>query len=266
MDVDKLGAIFQQGVKPASLSRVVGLSGMLRLFFEGYVPKIANEFNANGQRRIYLMYAGGDDLFVVGGWSHLPELAWQIRKALREFAAGNDKVTISAGISLALSKRYPIYQAAQDAGEAEEMAKREGRNRIAFLGQAVEWENKSPADFLSIHRRVQQIAEWLNQYNLNRSFLMRLRAIDAEMRVWQKQESVVAQARYIHDSNKRLYLGPWLWHMVYGLRRATERIQDGEAKSSVNHFIENIVPQEIEVLGLESRWAEFLTRKKNGDK
>lgn len=263
MDVDKLGAIFQQGVKPASLSRVVGLSGMLRLFFEGYVPKVADEFNAQGPC-IYLMYAGGDDLFVVGGWSHLPELAWKIREALREFAAGNDKITISGGISLALSERYPIYQAAQDAGEAEEMAKRQGRNRIDFLGQAVAWESSEQTDFRLVHHRVQQIVDWLTAQNLNRSFLMRLREIDAEMRVWQKRESVAA--RYTHDSSKRLYLGPWLWHMVYSLRRATERIKDGDAKSSISHFAENIVPQEIEVLGLESRWAELLTRKRDGDK
>jgi CRISPR-associated protein Csm1 len=237
---------------------------MLRLFFEGYVPQLAGGFNVNGPS-IYLMYAGGDDLFVVGGWSYLPELAWKIREALRQFAAGNDELTISAGISLALSERYPIYQAAQDAGEAEEMAKREGRNRIAFLGQAVEWEGKSQTDYQSIHRRVQQIAGWLANGNLNRGFLMRLSEINAEMRDWQKRENVVAQARYTHDSDKRLYLGPWLWHMVYSLRRATERIKDGEAKSAISHFTENIVPQEIEVLGLESRWAEFLTRKRDGD-
>ncbi len=262
MDVDKLGAIFQQGVQPGSLSRVVGLSGMLRLFFESYVPKIADVVNAKGPR-VYLMYAGGDDLFIVGGWSHLPELAWKIREALREFAAGNDKLTISAGISLALGERYPIYQAAKDAGEAEAMAKREGRNRIALLGQAVEWEGKSQTEFQAIHRRVQQIAGWVANGNLNRGFLMRLSEINAEMRAWQKHESMLTQARYTHDSSRRLYLGPWLWHMVYSLRRATERIKDGEAKSSISHFIENIVPKEIEVLGLESRWAEFLTRKED---
>ncbi len=154
MDVDKLGAIFQQGVQPASLSRVVGLSAMLRLFFEGYVPQLASAFNAE-RPSIYLMYAGGDDLFVVGGWSHLPELAWKIREALREFAAGNDKLTISAGISLALSERYPIYQAAKDAGEAEAMAKNEGRNRIAFLGQAVEWER-----FIAVRKQTLEMSAW----------------------------------------------------------------------------------------------------------
>lgn len=265
MDVDRLGALFRDGIPDASLSRVVGVSGMLRLFFEGYVPRLADALNSQEHPSVYLMYAGGDDLFVVGGWSHLPGLAWQIREALRKFAAGNKKLTISAGISLALSERYPIYQAAQDAGEAEEMAKREGRNRIAFLGQAVEWEGQSQANFQAVHRRVQEIADWLTKHNLNRSFLMRLREIDVEMRAWQKHERVAAQARYKH-SNKKLYLGPWQWHLVYSLQRATERVKDDDVKSSVTRFIGNIVPQEIEVLGLESRWAELLTRKKDGDK
>lgn len=259
MDVDKLGAIFQQGVKPASLSRVVGLSGMLRLFFEGYVPKVADEFNAQGPC-IYLMYAGGDDLFVVGGWSHLPELAWKIREALREFAAGNDKITISAGISLALSERYPIYQAAQDAGEAEEMAKRQGRNRIDFLGQAVAWESRTAPDWQRVYDRVETIIDWLTESRrLPKSFLMNLQAIDAEWRSWRNNENS-GQARYIH-SNSHLFLGPWQWHLVYSLRRTAERTRDSDLIRSIDTYVQDIMRDEIEIIGLVSRYAELMVRK-----
>lgn len=263
MDVDRLGAIFQEGIPATNLSRVVGLSAMLRLFFEGYAPRLAMEMN-EAAPNVYLMYAGGDDLFIVGGWSHLPELAWQVRKALVEFAVGNPNVTISGGISLALSKRYPIYQAASDAGKAESMAKRAGRNSIAFLGQAVKWESEEEPNFIQVRHRVNEIAGWLMKERLNRSFLMRLREIDAEVQQWQRTETAEHLARYKHGklAKQTLYLGPWLWHLYYSLTRATDRIKDESTKLSVNRYLRDLMPLEIKVLGLETRWAELLTRKK----
>ncbi len=257
MDVDKLGPIFQSGIPATNLSRVVGLSGMLRLFFEGHVPRLVAELNRNAPN-VYLMYAGGDDLFVVGGWSHLPELAWQVREALRKLAVSNDKITISGGISLAKSKSYPIYQAAEDAGEAEEMAKREGRNRIAFLGQAVEWENKKRPDFSIVRNRVFEITEWLENSKLNRSFLTSLRTIDAEQQRWKAKKNLT-ENRYQH-ADGRLYLGPWQWHLVYSISRAAERVNEVNLSTSIKHYMGELIASEIDVLGIETRWAELLTR------
>ncbi len=267
MDLDRLGAIFQEGIQPADLCRVVALSDQLRVFFEGYVPRLARSFNHEDNPNVYLMYAGGDDLFVVGGWSHLPDLAWEIREALRKFAAGNPAITISAGISLALGDRYPIYQAAADAGEAEEMAKQAGRARIVFLGQAVEWKAAGQQDFASVRNRVAELIDLFSKdQRINKSFLSSLRQIDAEWRTWKEHEAILLtdqrspeRPRYIHR-NKRLYLGPWEWHLIYSLSRAADRKADGIVKEAISHYVDSIVASEIEVLGLEARWAEFLIR------
>lgn len=265
MDVDKLGAIFQHGVQPASLGRVVGLSGLLRLFFEGYVPQLADGFNANERRRIYLMYAGGDDLFVVGGWSHLPELAWEIRQALRKFAAGNDKLTISAGISLALSERYPIYQAAADAGEAEAMAKREGRNRIAFLGQAVEWER-----FIAVRKQTLEMSAWFTSttYRAPRSILTNLATVYAEWHSYRRRElgQLTKQGQKgLYKNHKEIFLGPWQWHLLYGVNRARERMTDNSLRDGIDALVTSVLHGEIRHLGLEIRWVELLTRTRSED-
>ena len=71
MDVDNLGELFKNGLGDnASISRMCTLSETVRFFFEGYIPKLCRDYNTNHTPGILeLIYAGGDDLFLVGGWS-----------------------------------------------------------------------------------------------------------------------------------------------------------------------------------------------------
>lgn len=288
MDVDNLGQIFRSALPTQSLCGVVGVSGLLRLFFEGWVPKLAQRYNEGGKPRVYLMYAGGDDLFIVGSWSILPTLAHDIRTDFGRFACSNEQVTISGGISLGLDEKYPLYQAARDAGHAEELAKDlPGKDGIAFLGQALKWGN----EYDRVATRMRQLTNWIEGGNLDRddqaypqkasnldnnystirtkrplprSFLMSLRAIDIEWRTWKKQERKDKhknglKQRYIH-ADKELYLGPWLWHMIYLLHQAAERTRDGDIIRDVKELAMDIVTGEIKTLGLTARWAELITR------
>lgn len=269
MDVDNLGEIFQKGLPQSSLCHVVGLSGLMRLFFEGLVPELASALNQE-KPRIHLMYAGGDDLFVVGAWSYLPELAATIQKNFTDFACHNPCLTISGGISIALAEKYPLYQAAREAGEAEEQAKAyDGvggkKNALNFLGETMTWANGSQEkpiynSYGWVAARKEQLVSWLSGENalLPRSFLMTLRAIDAEWREWVKQEEGI-EPRYRHE-DKSLYLGPWQWHLVYSLMRVGERCKDSRVKHEVMTFAKSLVGYEISVLGVMARWTEFLTR------
>jgi CRISPR-associated protein Csm1 len=266
MDVDNLGLIFQSGIPASSLAGVVGLSGLLRLFFEGRVPQIAEALNTDGPHA-YVMYAGGDDLFIVGSWSHLPDLAWRIREGLAQFAAGNPHVTISGGVSIALDDKYPLYQAARDAGSAEHKAKDAGRNALVFMGKAMKWEGgEDIVTFPLVTRRVEQIRSWLSgDDKAPRSLLMTLRAIDAEWQVWKKKEDPKSvDAKFTH-SNRTLYLGPWQWHLAYSLARAGERSKKEGIKGELEEYVESIVNGEVRYLGLESRWTELLSRKHDAD-
>jgi CRISPR-associated protein Csm1 len=262
MDVDDLGRIFQSGIPASSLCHLVSLSGLLRLFFEGYVPALAQHTNQklkqnNKNPGLYLMYAGGDDLFVVGGWSHLPLLAHEIQQALGRFACGNQYVTISGGISIALAEKYPLYQAAEDAYMAETLAKDNHKNSLAFLGQAMTW-----GEYPLVYRRVTEWVEWLDADKIPSSFLMILRSIDAEWREWRKRESgqvSAVQPRY--QNHGRLFIGPWQWHLFYQLTRAAERTKDEDLKRAVRELVHSVVGGEIVTLGLASRWAEYLTRE-----
>ena len=140
MDVDDLGKVFsKEKLEKATISRLATLSEALRLFFEGYVPHLCRDYNDKQEHEILeLIYAGGDDLFLVGGWSALPEIATQIRSEFRRFVTG-DHVTLSGGIAIE-HKKYPLYQFAAQSGEAEKAAKGlDGKNAITLLRKPMTW-------------------------------------------------------------------------------------------------------------------------------
>lgn len=279
MDVDRLGTIFQDGMKPnASLSRVVSLSGLMRLFFEGYLPKIAEQFNQPARARVHLMYAGGDDLFIVGSWSILPELAKRIRDEFDKFACKNSQVTLSGGISIAPSVKYPLYQAAEDAEKAEKQSKRYGKTEttkaekdaLTLLSETITWKEPDKAksryeSFDWVRKRVQALTEWTqgDDVALPRSFVTALRTLDAEWRDWKKREQGLLKnvmPRYGH-TDTRLFLGPWQWNLVYSLHRAAQRAKNDSIKPQIQDLVNHIISGEITTIGLSARWLEYLTRE-----
>ncbi|AFI06625.1 crispr-associated protein, csm1 family [Helicobacter cetorum MIT 99-5656] len=58
----------------------------------------------------YMVFAGGDDLFLVVTWNEVLDLARQIRKYFRSFV--NNKLSVSFGICIAKSNT-PISYLAQ---------------------------------------------------------------------------------------------------------------------------------------------------------
>ncbi|HYF96292.1 MAG TPA: hypothetical protein VD969_29125 [Symbiobacteriaceae bacterium] len=79
---------------------------------------------SSGKRPVSIVYAGGDDLFVVGAWDQTLELAFDLHSAFDRFTGG--RLTISAGL-VADDYHVPIHRLAEAAGEAEEAAKEHKR-------------------------------------------------------------------------------------------------------------------------------------------
>ena len=180
MDVDDLGSVFKDKLENATISRHATLSRELRLFFEGYVPQLCKQHNNNRDKDILeLIYAGGDDLFLVGGWSALPEIAQKIRSEFRHFVTG-DHVTLSGGIAIEHMK-YPLYQFAGRSGNAEDIAKGlDKKNAITFLQKPMKWTEFTKA--LEWHEKFTEILT--DQDQLPRDTLTRLSQIYSEKGRW----------------------------------------------------------------------------------
>jgi len=161
MDVDNLGAVFAAGVEPPSPSRIAELSGRMDIFFSAWLQKRCQLLTQDWQRRLpesderkglvdnafYLVYAGGDDLMVIGPWNLILWLAWIIREDFVQYCGNNPNLTISAGV-IFVKPKFPIHRFSVLAGEALELAKERGRNRITAFNTTVCWETyKRALDF-----------------------------------------------------------------------------------------------------------------------
>lgn len=148
-DVDNLGAAFVAGFpeEAASLARSATLSRQLSVFFKRYMNDICAGKLAPGEkpfsllrekeaspRKVHIVYAGGDDLFLVGAWDELIELAVDIRRAFRKFT--NGKLTFSAGVGF-FKPGVPIATMARETGRLEDAAKENDnppKDSIALFG------------------------------------------------------------------------------------------------------------------------------------
>lgn len=255
MDVDNLGQMFRSGFRSAdgdnlTLSRLASLSLSLRLFFEGTLPLLTGPQGDNDPTDLsdclYLQYAGGDDLFVVGTWDALPRFAARIRRSFAEYACHNPAVTLSGGVTLA-DRRYPLYQAAREAERAEKDAKgmREDKNALTFLGQPVGWE-----EFDAVMERADRLADWLAHRDTPKSLLQTLNSIASE---------------YAHTNQSgKIFFGRWMWMLAYQLTRAAASAKNHEVKQGIVDLRNGMVTSRalMRTIGLSARWAELLTRRK----
>ena len=155
MDVDNLGRIFREGLAPElrTISRITNLSRFLNYFFKGYLNLLGEfkEDNVRGicnsawdggrlrareNRDFTIVYAGGDDLLIVGSWDDVFELAFDIDALFRRYVGGNDNITISGGFCI-FDAKFPFYKMAEISGDKEGKAKEEGRNRIWMLERGI---------------------------------------------------------------------------------------------------------------------------------
>ncbi len=136
MDVDDLGKIFSTGLKDnETISRMATLSRFLNHFFKNCIDLICKgEVSADAPRirdrdrrekEVVVVYSGGDDLFIVGAWDHVFELAFEIEDAFKKYVGMNPNITISAGYGI-FDPKFPLYRMAEITGEREEKAKDEG--------------------------------------------------------------------------------------------------------------------------------------------
>lgn len=144
-DVDDLGAAFSAGFNHHydTLGRSAALSRQLSIFFKRYINNLCakREFSLfdddkSGEHKVHIIYSGGDDMFIVGAWDDLIELAVDIRHAFKVFT--NDKLSFSAGIGL-FPDKCPISEMARRTGDMEYAAKMmPGKDSIALFGSSTE--------------------------------------------------------------------------------------------------------------------------------
>ncbi len=193
-DVDQLGLLMACGLgdEEFTLSRLATLSRQLHFFFTVYLPHL---LKTNPQfRDVYTVFAGGDDLFLIGPWNRMIDLVEWLRERFAEYTCRNEHIHFSAGISLQ-KPNTPLSKLAKDAEEALERAKAgnfnqgERGNCITIFGETATWE-----EFTKLRKIRGHLQKWLEKHLINSAMLFRLNAFIgmANLEDEVRKEAVVA--------------------------------------------------------------------------
>ena len=87
-DVDNLGRVFGEGLGARrSIGRLVALSRAIDAFFTGWLP----DHLRRAAPETYTVYAGGDDLLLIGPWRQTISLAGELRAAWGRYVGGDPR-------------------------------------------------------------------------------------------------------------------------------------------------------------------------------
>lgn len=250
MDVDGLGKRFITGFD--SIKAYKAFSKRLVDFFENEVKQIRLE--PEFKDWINIIYAGGDDLFIVGRWDKTIAMAQRIHYEV-EKQFKNEGISISGGMVI-VNPKFPIAKAAEQSGDAEDSAKRfkdgnKEKNAFHFLGKTVSWDG----DFDYVVRKKDEFVDMIKQFGLSKSILHKLMlyASVAQKNVQRKAEGKAQDFSY-------------LWHASYYLTRYIKRYEKNRV---IVDFVKNLRDKEItlnggqnlQLIALAARWAELQLRE-----
>ncbi|MGE0084729.1 MAG: type III-A CRISPR-associated protein Cas10/Csm1 [Desulfococcaceae bacterium] len=169
-DVDDLGLLMACGLEERfSLPRVSTLSRQMNLFFALYLPHLLEKgndrFKGGYFRDVYTVFAGGDDLFLIGPWNRIIDLCVEIRKEFDLYVCKNPDIHFSGGISFHKAHTPIDHMAAAAESELEKSKSCEGKDRLTLFGETVRWED-------------------MDSFEDNRGEMETLRDIRGQMETW----------------------------------------------------------------------------------
>ena len=239
MDVDGLGKVFIEGFP--TFREYTRFSNTLSEFFNHKLPTLQSKPEYHDYLNI--IYAGGDDMFVVGRWDKVIDFAYETRNAFIDHVQ-KDKVSISGGIAI-VDPKFPISKAAQLSGEAESAAKefREGeKNAFNLFGQSLSWDR----EFDYVRDFKKDMVDLCDTAQMPKSILHKLM-------VWADM--------------KRRGEKKYIWHMAYYLARfrsnKSERVKQFCNRLNQELLISPTSNRYIELLAVAARWAELLLKNNN---
>jgi CRISPR-associated protein Csm1 len=261
LDVDNLGVMFKEGLSPQkrTLSRIVSLSRMFELFFAGYINRIADGYS----EKVSIVFSGGDDTFVIGGWNSVYEFMSQLRTEFNRFVAQNPYVTISAGFAM-FDPKFPIFRASSIVEKVLELAKdrKNGKpldnypdwrekNRVTIMGEPLKWEDEFPA--------MEEIRkEICNSLEADEALAMARRI----MRATKGFEGI------LQDSLNGMVSLQKVWRFAYFLRREkrvnpelVDKLVDRNEQIIVNNLMKAEKVESPYILPLAARLTDFRFRK-----
>jgi len=220
MDVDNLGSIFRDGIprERATLSRYAALSRSIDYFFSGYLNTITEEISPDES---FIVYSGGDDVFIVGSWDVAIRIAERIHNDFSEYTCHNSAFSISGGIAI-VEPKFPIMKAAAESEDEERKAKshetignetndNQTKNSISMMDMPLNWTKEFPM----VESLKKTILELINNDDLNKAFLSKISLLKEMAKI--KVINVNGKEKHV-ITNMKTY-----WMLTYDIKRLKMR-------------------------------------------
>jgi CRISPR-associated protein Csm1 len=144
-DIDNLGDLFRVGLQKPSFAKHAALSRQVNSFFAIYLPcLLAREFP-----KVYTVFAGGDDFFLIGPWRTVQQLAARLQSEFSRYVAGNPQLHFSVGIATQKpgAPMHVLAELAEDAltkakshiEPAQGKAAAAAKNAVSCFGATLAW-------------------------------------------------------------------------------------------------------------------------------
>ncbi len=222
-DVDNLGAIFSCGLPENlfTISRLCTMSRKLHEFFALYLPyALKNEENGKF-KEIYTVFAGGDDLFLIGPWNVMQDFGLFLIKKFKKFVSFNPEIHFSAGITFH-KPDVPVEQIARESEEALEKSKKEGKNRVTMFGVTADWQ-----EFEELKEVNKKFKIWFENGWFTKSSFYKLNSI-----IFMLKELGEYQEKGYLPMDK-LYLARWRALVYYFLSRNLPKELSSQEKEAI---------------------------------
>ena len=168
-DVDNMGKFLKDETNSVtkSFENFDRFSKTIDNFFSIYIPQ---KLMKDKFKNTYTVFAGGDDLFLLGAWDEILALAREIERDFKLFMKNKNELTISFGIAIA-KPSTPISYLAEHTEKLLEKAKEidEHKDAITLFGETVKWDSYRET-FNHLEEKFNAIAE----QDISMAFLYRL--------------------------------------------------------------------------------------------
>ncbi|MDR1696481.1 MAG: type III-A CRISPR-associated protein Cas10/Csm1 [Endomicrobium sp.] len=256
-DIDNLGTLFADGIsKPdTSLSKQATFSRQLDAFFTVWLPSELKENKKFSD--VYTVFAGGDDLFLIGKWDTIIDLSLHLKEKFKEYFCGN--VNFSAGIAV-LKPNEPIktfYRLSEEALSASKAHNVKEKNALTLFGETISWANSG-----ILSETDEKIKELIEDQKINSAGLVKLMAF---IKMAKEEEDVKNKA----NTNKLLSIKDfqcfkWRALLNYYIGRNDKIKEQSDKQSLINYFVEMIEKKEKRGILKAALWKNIYQNRQRG--
>ncbi|MBQ9146223.1 MAG: hypothetical protein IJX68_00710 [Rikenellaceae bacterium] len=222
MDVDNLGALLRSAMrKRNALSEYAALSRKLDAYFKGRINEMWNKSYSSST---VIIYAGGDDLFIVGEWETTMGFMRAIHSEFKQFF-NDELMSVSAGISF-VKPKFPIVRAAEMSGREEEVAKSfeyngQQKNAISIFETPLRWD----FEYRMVENYKESLLSLIQRGEVDKSFVKHILQISENI-------------SYV---NGKITPIKYVWIAAYDLSRMAGRKKDSIGAKFIKQCVQDIM-------------------------